>query len=124
MDEATTSRVRARAFLLWTRAGRPVGRDLDIWLEAERHVLAGANERTTPAKDADASDSIEAQETPRTSTPTDNPPGKPAKKAAAQPRAKGARGKGAKKRSGPKAQPAARPQARADKPKKRKPKGR
>lgn len=31
-------RVRARAYELWEEAGRPSGRDLDFWLEAERQV--------------------------------------------------------------------------------------
>jgi Protein of unknown function (DUF2934) len=30
--------VRARAYELWEQAGRPAGRDLEFWLEAERQV--------------------------------------------------------------------------------------
>jgi hypothetical protein len=30
--------IRARARQLWEQAGRPVGRDLDFWLQAEREL--------------------------------------------------------------------------------------
>jgi hypothetical protein len=30
--------VRARAYELWEEAGRPSGRDVEFWLEAERQV--------------------------------------------------------------------------------------
>jgi DUF2934 family protein len=30
--------VRARAYELWEEAGRPPGRDLEFWLEAERQL--------------------------------------------------------------------------------------
>jgi hypothetical protein len=30
--------VRARAYELWERAGRPIGRDVEFWLEAERQL--------------------------------------------------------------------------------------
>ena len=32
----TKEEIRARAHELWEQQGRPVGRDLDIWLQAER----------------------------------------------------------------------------------------
>ena len=31
-------RIRARAHELWEREGRPVGRDLEFWLQAEREL--------------------------------------------------------------------------------------
>jgi hypothetical protein len=31
-------RIRARAYELWEEAGRPIGRDLEFWLEAERQI--------------------------------------------------------------------------------------
>jgi len=31
-------KVRTRAYELWEEAGRPSGRDVDFWLEAERQV--------------------------------------------------------------------------------------
>jgi len=31
-------RVKARAYELWEQAGRPPGRDLEFWLEAERQL--------------------------------------------------------------------------------------
>jgi len=31
-------RVKARAYELWEEAGRPTGRDVEFWLEAERQV--------------------------------------------------------------------------------------
>jgi hypothetical protein len=30
--------VRARAYELWEKAGRPIGRDVEFWLEAERQL--------------------------------------------------------------------------------------
>jgi hypothetical protein len=30
--------VRARAYELWEQAGRPVGREVEFWLEAERQI--------------------------------------------------------------------------------------
>jgi hypothetical protein len=30
--------IRARAYELWEKAGRPAGRDLEFWLEAEREI--------------------------------------------------------------------------------------
>ena len=32
--------IKMRAHELWERAGRPAGRDLDFWLEAEREIRA------------------------------------------------------------------------------------
>jgi hypothetical protein len=32
------SQVRARAYELWEEAGRPLGRDVEFWLEAERQL--------------------------------------------------------------------------------------
>jgi len=34
----TTEEIRARARELWELEGRPAGRDLDIWLQAEREL--------------------------------------------------------------------------------------
>lgn len=45
--------VRARAYELWEEAGRPVGRDLEFWLEAERQIEEEREERKssgTPSK--------------------------------------------------------------------------
>ena len=41
----TTEEIRARARELWELEGRPAGRDLDIWLQAERE-LAGEDEES------------------------------------------------------------------------------
>jgi hypothetical protein len=38
--EDTVERVRSRAFEIWEREGRPEGRALDHWLEAETQVLS------------------------------------------------------------------------------------
>ncbi|MGL9621768.1 DUF2934 domain-containing protein [Bradyrhizobium sp. U531] len=37
--------VRARAYELWEQAGRPVGRELEFWLEAERQLEDEREER-------------------------------------------------------------------------------
>ena len=36
--------VRSRAYHLWEQAGRPAGRELDFWLEAERQIEAERDE--------------------------------------------------------------------------------
>lgn len=38
-------KVRARAYELWEQAGRPIDRDLDFWLEAERQIEDEHEER-------------------------------------------------------------------------------
>ena len=43
--------VRARAYELWEQAGRPTGRELEFWLEAERQLEDEREER----KSSDAS---------------------------------------------------------------------
>lgn len=37
--------VRARAYALWEQAGRPAGRELEFWLEAERQLEEKREER-------------------------------------------------------------------------------
>ena len=39
------SKVRARAYELWEQAGRPAGRELEFWLEAERQIEDEREER-------------------------------------------------------------------------------
>jgi hypothetical protein len=39
MSHEIETRIRARAYELWESEGRPVGRDQDFWLRAEREVL-------------------------------------------------------------------------------------
>lgn len=41
-------KVRARAFELWEQAGRPEGRDLEFWLEAERQIEDDRDEQRRP----------------------------------------------------------------------------
>jgi hypothetical protein len=38
------AQITARAYQLWEQAGRPSGRDLDFWLEAEREISAPADQ--------------------------------------------------------------------------------
>lgn len=38
-------RVRTRAYELWEQAGRPIGRELDFWLEAERQIEEDCDEQ-------------------------------------------------------------------------------
>ena len=40
--------VRARAYELWEQAGRPIDRDLEFWLEAERQIEDEREERKDP----------------------------------------------------------------------------
>lgn len=43
-------RIRERAYALWEAEGRPDGRDLDVWLQAEREV--GIDPPDLPVADA------------------------------------------------------------------------
>lgn len=45
----TTEQIAALAHAIWIDQGRPVGRDLDNWLEAERQLRGGMPLRTTTA---------------------------------------------------------------------------
>jgi len=38
LEDAT----RRRAYQLWPEAGRPMGRDVEFWLRAERELLSGS----------------------------------------------------------------------------------
>jgi hypothetical protein len=38
------SQIAARAYQLWEQAGRPAGRDLEFWLQAERETGAPADQ--------------------------------------------------------------------------------
>jgi hypothetical protein len=40
--ESLEEETRRRAHELWQNAGRPVGRDLEFWLRAERELLDGS----------------------------------------------------------------------------------
>lgn len=40
--------VRVRAYELWEQAGRPIDRDLEFWLEAERQIEDEREERKDP----------------------------------------------------------------------------
>ena len=42
----TTEDIRARARQLWELQGRPAGRDLDIWLQAERELVGSGDEES------------------------------------------------------------------------------
>ncbi|MBI5162450.1 MAG: DUF2934 domain-containing protein [Magnetospirillum sp.] len=50
MDSDQDEKIREIAYRLWEEAGRPAGRDLDIWLEAE----AAAGKPAAKAKPATA----------------------------------------------------------------------
>jgi hypothetical protein len=47
--EVHSEEVRERAYRIWETEGRPHGRDLDHWLQAEREVSV-ANERSPQTK--------------------------------------------------------------------------
>ena len=38
------SQITARAYQLWEHAGRPPGRDLEFWLQAEREISTPADQ--------------------------------------------------------------------------------
>jgi hypothetical protein len=40
--------VSDRAYLLWQRAGKPEGQDLEFWLQAEAEVLGQSSSKTPP----------------------------------------------------------------------------
>ena len=48
-DDVTKEQIRARALDLWEHRGRPVGRDLEFWSQAERELKGeGAAEGISP----------------------------------------------------------------------------
>jgi hypothetical protein len=74
--------VQHRAYHLWEAAGRPAGRDLEYWLQAEAELLAG-NHRTRPQ--AGASETSPKPEIPHALIPATREPsgGKAANRKAA-----------------------------------------
>jgi len=46
MNTEIDERIRQYAYALWEAAGRPLGRDLDYWLQAEKEAL---DKKTAPA---------------------------------------------------------------------------
>ena len=40
--------IKARAYKLWEQAGRPAGRDLEFWLEAEREMSTPTDQEEPP----------------------------------------------------------------------------
>ena len=69
---ALEDRIAQQAYTLWERYGRPTGRDISIWLEAERQVL-GVDGRVSQqpfgAVSASALQSARTPQTPRAGTP-------------------------------------------------------
>jgi hypothetical protein len=48
-NDVTKDQIRARALELWEQRGRPVGRDLEFWSQAERELKGeGAAEGISP----------------------------------------------------------------------------
>lgn len=48
-DDLTKEQIRARALELWEQRGRPVGYDLEFWLQAERELKGeGAAQGISP----------------------------------------------------------------------------
>ncbi|MEW5729112.1 MAG: DUF2934 domain-containing protein [Pseudomonadota bacterium] len=41
MDPRLRDVIKQRAYGMWERAGRPSGRDLEYWLQAEQEVMQG-----------------------------------------------------------------------------------
>jgi hypothetical protein len=57
--EALRKKIAERAYVLWESEGRPNGRDLDNWRQAESEVLGGCTtESETHAADVNAIRSI------------------------------------------------------------------
>ncbi len=46
VERTQNQQVTDRAYHLWDQAGRPEGRDLDFWLQAEAEVLATETPKT------------------------------------------------------------------------------
>jgi hypothetical protein len=53
--EALRKRVEERAYALWESEGRPLGRDLDHWRQAESEITAPNNAETAPKSNPTAS---------------------------------------------------------------------
>ena len=84
------TRIAAQARTLWEGYGRPEGRDVAIWLEAERQILGvdpRVNQQASGAVAEPALRDAHTPQTPRASMPDDD------KTAPAQPRAESKRGR-------------------------------
>jgi len=71
--------IRSIAHRLWEEDGRPDGRDLEIWLRAEK-LAAGKTKPATKAKAAPAGEKVT---TAKKAAPAKKPAAAPAKKAPA-----------------------------------------
>lgn len=60
-------RIRARAHALWEREGRPEGREMDHWLEAEAELKAGDEQerRSEAAPETEGTANIDQPTVPR-----------------------------------------------------------
>ena len=56
--------VAQRAYQLWEAAGRPIGRDLEYWLQAESELRASKDRRLTTVSAAPAGPEREIADTP------------------------------------------------------------
>jgi hypothetical protein len=67
------ARTRERAYAIWEREGRPHGRALDHWLQAEAELAAAATSRRRRRRTVDAA-------SPDAATPSDAPGAVPARR--------------------------------------------
>jgi hypothetical protein len=91
IENKDNSAVSARAYALWEQAGRPAGRDLEFWLEAEKQ--AGSLRGHSAA-------SLETGPTPLLSAPSQPPASKPGRRVVEQ-KAQFAQGRHKPNSSGP-----------------------
>ncbi|MGA0595178.1 DUF2934 domain-containing protein [Enterovirga sp. CN4-39] len=53
-NQVTKEQIRTRALELWEQSGRPLGKDLGFWLQAERELkAAGASDDSSPDEDTE-----------------------------------------------------------------------
>jgi len=63
-SKVSRDEVAQRAYQLWEAAGRPVGRDLEYWLQAESELRASKDRRLTTVSAAPAGPEREIADTP------------------------------------------------------------
>jgi hypothetical protein len=55
MSDSKAARIRARAYQLWEKAGRPAGADVTHWLIAEAELTTGVAQDDEPMSDRSGS---------------------------------------------------------------------
>jgi hypothetical protein len=65
--ESLRKQIEFRAYLLWERDGRPYGRHIEHWAQAEKEILGERKSKAPPRKKAKATPSCSPEPSPKPS---------------------------------------------------------